>query len=74
MRCFARRFALSNVVSHAPQVFQQHHPQRGGQCPQLTQAELVDFLVGMQKGGEQGRVQHTVGMRHIGPGNAVHAR
>ena len=74
MRCFTCCFAFSNVVSHPAQVFKQHHPQCGWHGPQLAQTELIDFLVSAQKGGKKSRIQHTVGMRYIGPGNTVNTR
>ena len=71
MGCFTASLAFSNMVCHPPQVFQQHHPQRSGQRPELAQTELVDFLVCLDKSLEQRGLQHTVGMGHIGPGNTV---
>ena len=49
---FPASFTFSNMVCHPPQIFKQNNAQCGGQCPQLTQAELIDFLVGAQKSGE----------------------
>ena len=43
--CFARCFTFSNLVCNPAQIFKQHHPERGRQCPQLAQAELTDLLV-----------------------------
>ena len=40
-------FALGNLVGHPAQVFDQHHTQGGGQCPQLAQRQLADVLVGI---------------------------
>ena len=71
---FACGFAFGDLVGHAAQVFNQHHSQGGRQGPQLTERQLVDLLVGIQKGGEQQRVQHAVGMRHIGPDDAIDTR
>ena len=69
---FTGGFAFSNVISHSPQVFKQHHPQRGGHGPQFAQTELIHFLISMQKCCEKRWVQHTVGVGHIGPCNAVY--
>ena len=63
-----------DAIGHAAQVLQQHHTQGGWQGPEFAQAEFADFLVGMQESNEQHRVQHAVGMRHIGPGNAIDTR
>ena len=69
-----RDLVPGDAVSHAAQVFQQHHTQGGRQRPQLAQREFTDFLVGVQKRGEQLGVQHAVGVGHISPGNAIDTR
>ena len=74
MRHLACHLDGGNAFGHAPQVLQQHHAQGGGQRPQLAERELVDFLVGVEKRHEQLGVQHAVGVRHVGPGDAVDAR
>ena len=71
---FAGHFAQSNLVGHAAQVFQQHDAQRGRQGPQLAQAQLAAALVSVEKSGEYLRVQRAVGVRHVGPSNAIDAR
>ena len=47
MSCLACGFTLGNLVGHPAQVFDQHDAQGGGQCPQLTQRQLTDVLVGI---------------------------
>ena len=71
---FERYLALGDIVSHAAQVFKQDDAQGGGQGPQLAQAKFATALVRVEKCGKNFRVQHAVGMRHISPGNAIHAR
>ena len=70
---FPGHLALGNVVGHAAQVFKQHHAQGGRQGPELAQPQFAVFLVGVEKGGEQFRVEHAVGMGHVSPGDAVDA-
>jgi hypothetical protein len=74
VRDLASDLVLGDGLGHAAQVFEQHHAQRGGQRPQLAEREFVDLLVGVEKGREQRLVEHAVRVRHVGPGNAVHAR
>ncbi|MCY1519163.1 hypothetical protein D9M68_539080 [compost metagenome] len=74
VRDLARDLVLGNALGHAAQVFEQHHAQGGGQRPQLAEHEFVDVLIGVEEGREQRLVEHAVGVRHIGPRNAVHAR
>ena len=71
---FACHLALSDVVSHPAKVFQQHHPQRGRQGPQFAQAQLAAILVGVKKSRKYFRIKDAVGVRHIGPGDAVNTR
>ena len=63
-----------DVIGHPAQVLQQHHPQRRGQGPQLGQPQFADFLVSIEERGKGLRVQHAVGVGHIGPCDAVDAR
>ncbi len=70
---FTRGLVAGNAVGQAAQVFHLHHPQRGGQCPELAVAELLHLLVGVEKVGEQRFIERTVGVRHERPGDAVDA-
>ncbi len=70
----ARDHIPRNMVRHTAQIFQQHNTQGGWQSPKLTQTELSDFLISMQECGKKYRIEHTVRMRNVGPGNAIHAR
>ena len=74
MRHFARNLVARNAVGHAAQVFQQHDAKRGRKSPQLAQSQFIDFLVGVEKGGEEHWVQHAVGVSHVSPGDAVDTR
>ena len=65
-----RRHALGQPA----QVFNQHHPQGGGQGPHLAQVQGACFLVGAQKLHQQVFIKRAVGVRHKGPGDAVDAR
>ena len=71
---FASDLAMGDTLSNSAQVFEQDYPQGCGQRPQLAEAQLVNFLVGVKKCGEQLRVKHAVGMCNIGPGDAVNTR
>ena len=70
---FTRRFFGGHAFGQAAQVFHQHHTQRGGQGPQLALRQRVHGLVGHQEFGQQPGLERAVGMRHIGPGDGVHA-
>ena len=63
-----------HTFSQAAQVLDQHHPQGGGQRPQLPQIEFAPFLVGSQKMQQQVFVESTVGVRNKRPGHAIHTR
>ena len=44
---FPRHLVPSDAVRDAAQVFQQHHAKGRRQCPQLTERQLIDFLIGL---------------------------
>lgn len=61
------------AFGQAAQVLDQHHPQRGGQGPDLAQRELATLLVGRQEVQQQFFIEGAVAVGHEGPGDAVHA-
>ena len=71
MRQFTRDLARRDLVRHPAQVLQQHHAQGGRQGPELGQAQLADFLVGVEEGAQDLGIENTVGMGHIGPGDSI---
>ena len=60
-------------LGQAAQVLDQHHPQRGGQGPDLAQCQFAGLLVGHQVVHQQVFVEGRIGVRHEGPGHAVDA-
>ena len=69
-----RSLMAGQALGQAAQVFNQHHPQGGGQRPQLTLGQLAGLLVGVEKMHQQGFVERAVGVGHKGPCHAIHAR
>ena len=68
---FARRLLNGHPLGQPAQVLDQHHPQCGGQCPDLAQAQFAGFLIGAEVGHQQLFTERTIGVGDKGPGHAV---
>ena len=66
--------AFVDLNGEATHVFDQHDPQRDRHRPKLTDGERLHALVGAHEPAERLRVEETVGVSDIGPGESEHAR
>ena len=71
---FACCLVGGHPLGQPAQVFDQHHPQRGRQRPDLAQVQLAGLLVGAEKGHQQLFTERTIGVGDKGPGHAVDPR
>ena len=70
----ARRLLDRNPFGQPAQILDQHHPQRGGQRPDLAQAQFAGLLVGAEVGHQQLVAERAIGVGDKGPGYAVDPR
>ena len=70
----ARRSAADDALGRAPQVLDQHDPQRDRHRPELADRERLHALVGAHEAAERLRVEAAVGVRDERPGQAEDAR
>ncbi len=65
--------AEHNALGEAPQILDEHDPQRDRDCPELANGQRLDILVGTNKALQHLEVEAAVGVGDEGPGHTEHA-
>ena len=62
--------AENDMLGKPSQILHEHDADGDGDRPQLSDRERLDFLIGSDETDERGRIEATVGMGDVGPGNS----
>ena len=74
VRPFALQQPRHDAARHAAQVFDQQHPQRDGNGPQLADGQRLNALIGAAEPHHRIEFDAVVGVRDDGPRQAIDAR
>ena len=66
--------AVDDALGDPPEVLDEHDAQGGRHRPQFANAQRLHFLIGAQVAAQHLRVEEAVGMGHVCPSHAEHAR
>jgi hypothetical protein len=66
--------AVDDALGDPPEVLDEHDAQGGRHRPQFANAQRLHFLIGAQVAAQHLRVEEAVGVGHVRPGHAEHAR
>ena len=74
VRLLSRVAAADDQLGHTPEVFDQHDPERNGNCPELADGQRLHLLVGVHEAAQHVGVEMAVGVCNESPGHTEHPR
>ena len=74
VRLLPRGAAVHDQFGEAPEVFDQHDPERDGDRPEFADRQRLHLLVGAHEAAQQLGIEVAIGVCDEGPGHAEHPR